>query len=225
VQAQADSMLRVAIGMTVPGFQRPLDVSEMSDGTLRYLCLIAALLTPRPPELLALNEPETSLHPQLLPPLGRLIARAGQRSQMFVTTHSRELADSIAEHTRARTLQLAIDKGETHVLGHAEDDEGGRPVAPRVREPDGVLRVSALQRSETRFVIVDTSGQLGVGELNDLGKAVHSPPQRVDLLVDNGQPLTEEGLSLRDGLNLRIQAFDDHAEMPLDLFDRLAIHV
>ena len=42
---------------------------ELSDGTLRYLCLLAVLLSPRPPELLALNEPETSIHADLLEPL------------------------------------------------------------------------------------------------------------------------------------------------------------
>jgi predicted ATPase len=58
------------------GLLRPLKAPELSDGTLRYLLLIAALLSPRPPPLMILNEPETSLHPDLLPPLGRLIANA-----------------------------------------------------------------------------------------------------------------------------------------------------
>jgi predicted ATPase len=79
VLVRADEMLRVGVRMQMPGIQRPLEATELSDGTLRYLCLAAALLTPRPPELLALNEPETSLHPQLLAPLGRLIARARAR--------------------------------------------------------------------------------------------------------------------------------------------------
>ena len=56
------------------GLLRPLKAAELSDGTLRYLLWVAALLTPRPPGLLVLNEPETSLHPDLLPALGRLIA-------------------------------------------------------------------------------------------------------------------------------------------------------
>ena len=61
--------------MSQPGLLRPLKAAELSDGTLRYLLWIAALLSPRPPELLVLNEPETSLHPDLLPALARLIAR------------------------------------------------------------------------------------------------------------------------------------------------------
>ncbi|MGV4398164.1 AAA family ATPase, partial [Pandoraea pneumonica] len=49
------------------GLLRPLSAAELSDGTLRFLLLSAALLTPRPPELMVLNEPEASLHPDLMP--------------------------------------------------------------------------------------------------------------------------------------------------------------
>ncbi len=51
------------------GLLRPLSAAELSDGTLRYILLVAALLTPRPPVLMVLNGPETSLHPVLLAPL------------------------------------------------------------------------------------------------------------------------------------------------------------
>ncbi len=62
---------RFEILMHQHGLLRPLKAAELSDGTLRYLLWLAALLTPRPPELLVLNEPENSLHPDLLPPLAR----------------------------------------------------------------------------------------------------------------------------------------------------------
>jgi predicted ATPase len=120
----ADEMMRLAVRMQRPGLHRPLEASELSDGTLRYLGLVAALLTPRPPELLALNEPETSLHSQLLGPLGRLVARAARSSQVFVTTHSQELAAHIAENTAARTIELALVDGETRVSGQTLDDAG-----------------------------------------------------------------------------------------------------
>lgn len=55
---------RFRLELEVPGVCRPLDAAELSDGTLRYLALLTALHTPRPPELLVLNEPETSLHPR-----------------------------------------------------------------------------------------------------------------------------------------------------------------
>ena len=57
------------LALAMPGLHRPMDAHELSDGTLRYLSLVAALLTPRPPELLVLNEPETSLHGSLIEPL------------------------------------------------------------------------------------------------------------------------------------------------------------
>jgi predicted ATPase len=69
------------VEMRQHGLLRPLKAAELSDGTLRYLLWVAALLTPRPPGLLVLNEPETSLHPDLLPSLGRLIAGAAARSR------------------------------------------------------------------------------------------------------------------------------------------------
>ena len=67
---------RFEIMLRQHGLLRPLGTAELSDGTLRYLLWVAALLTPRPPALLVLNEPETSLHPDLLPPLADLIVTA-----------------------------------------------------------------------------------------------------------------------------------------------------
>ncbi len=58
--------------MKIPGLLRPLQAQEFSDGQVRFLCLCAALLSPRPPSLLAVNEPETSLHPDILDALGAL---------------------------------------------------------------------------------------------------------------------------------------------------------
>jgi predicted ATPase len=93
---------------------RPLACAELSDGTLRYLLLVAALLTPRPPALMVLNEPETSLHPDLLPPLARLVERAAEQSQVVVVSHSGTLLDALAE---AKGIELVKDLGETRVAG------------------------------------------------------------------------------------------------------------
>jgi predicted ATPase len=79
---------RFEIEISQHGLLRPLKAAELSDGTLRYLLWIAALHTPRPPGLLVLNEPETSLHPDLLAALGRLIGRASVRSQVLVVSHA-----------------------------------------------------------------------------------------------------------------------------------------
>ena len=108
-----------SLQMKQKGLLRPLSAAELSDGTLRYLLLTAALLTPRPPSLMVLNEPETSLHPELIPPLARLISQASKRSQIIVVSHSAILASEL-EKAGASTLQLHKDTGET-VVPDAED--------------------------------------------------------------------------------------------------------
>jgi predicted ATPase len=89
--------------------------AELSDGTLRYLLLIAALLSPRPPDLMILNEPETSLHPDLLPPLARLIAQAAQGTQIIVVSHAAPLVSDLEKTPQARRIGLEKHLGETLV--------------------------------------------------------------------------------------------------------------
>ena len=108
---------RFEIAMHQHGLLRPLRAAELSDGTLRYLLWIAALLTPRPPELLVLNEPETSLHPDLLPPLGRLIASAAERSQVLVVTHAPKLIEALEEQDDCNSVRLEKEFGETKIVG------------------------------------------------------------------------------------------------------------
>ena len=104
------------VEMRQHGLLRPLRAAELSDGTLHYLLLVAALLSPRPPELMILNEPETSLHPDLLPPLARLIAQASGRSQVIVVSHARVLASALAD-AGGRPIVLEKELGETLVSG------------------------------------------------------------------------------------------------------------
>jgi predicted ATPase len=98
-----------------PGLLRPLRAAELSDGTLRYLLLTAALLTPRPPELLVLNEPETSLHPDLLPALARLITTASVSSQVIVVSHAPRLIDALSSQPACHMVALDRQHGETVV--------------------------------------------------------------------------------------------------------------
>jgi predicted ATPase len=104
---------RFSLLFHMPGVLRALSAPELSDGTLRYLCLVAALLSPRPPALLALNEPETSIHPDLIAPLAQLIANASRRAQLWITTHSRALAGSIEQFSGQVPIELRMDDGET----------------------------------------------------------------------------------------------------------------
>jgi len=103
------------IEMQQHGLLRALTAPELSDGTLRYLLLVAALLSPRPPALMILNEPETSLHPDLLPSLARLITRASKRSQMIVVSHSPILVSALEAGADNRQIVLEKHLGETVV--------------------------------------------------------------------------------------------------------------
>jgi predicted ATPase len=106
-----------------PGFNRAFSAQELSDGTLQYLCLLAALMSPRPPALLALNEPETSIHPDLFEALAKLICDASRNSQLWITTHSRELADFILEFSGASPIELEKVNGATRIVGQRLTDD------------------------------------------------------------------------------------------------------
>src|SRR6202047_1682037 len=104
------------------GLLRPLKCAELSDGTLRYLLLVAALLSPRPPALMILNEPETSLHPELLPALARLIAKASRRSQVVVVSHAPALVAALDAVPDSRRIVLEKLLGETVVKENTPPD-------------------------------------------------------------------------------------------------------
>lgn len=133
---------RVLVRVREAGLRRPTEVWELSDGMLRFLLLCTALLNPRP-GLIAIDEPETGLHPKLLPIVADLVRSASERTQVLITTHSPQLLsafslDDIAvltrEGTRAawhrpgdraslRTMlesQLGGSLGELHAAGELE---------------------------------------------------------------------------------------------------------
>ncbi|GAB3579106.1 AAA family ATPase [Calidifontibacter terrae] len=113
------------VALRQPGMLRPLLARELSDGTLRFLLWAAALTSIDRPTLMVLNEPETSLHPELLPALGRLIRRTADHTQLLVVTHSATLLDHLdptfsdpEEAPPERLLvELEKDLGETRVRG------------------------------------------------------------------------------------------------------------
>ena len=115
------------LALQQPGMLRPLRSAELSDGTLRFLLWAAALLSPRPPSLMVLNEPETSLHPELVRPLAELIRSAARVSQVVVVTHSRSLRELLdaapltaaVDEPDADTVELELykDCGETRIVG------------------------------------------------------------------------------------------------------------
>ncbi|WP_066719415.1 AAA family ATPase [Sphingomonas pituitosa] len=104
---------RFEVEMRQAGLLRPLLAAELSDGTLRYLLLAAALLSPRPPELMILNEPEASLHPALLDPLARLLVTASQRCQLIVVSHAPALVEALDRAAETLVIELRKEWGET----------------------------------------------------------------------------------------------------------------
>jgi len=87
-------------GFTIPA-------TRLSDGTLRYLSLLAILLHPNPPPLICIEEPELGLHPDVLPTLIDLLKEAAQKTQLIITTHSADLVDALTDMPEA---VLVFDK-------------------------------------------------------------------------------------------------------------------
>jgi predicted ATPase len=121
VAARVDG--RFAVELAQEGLLRPLQAAELSDGTLRFLLWTAALLTPRPPSLMVVNEPETSLHPELLPALARLLVAASRQTQVWVVSHSARLVGALREEEGSRALELERELGATVLAGQRSLDE------------------------------------------------------------------------------------------------------
>ena len=90
-------------GGTVPlyirekGFSTPIPATRLSEGTLRYLCLLTLLLDPTPPPIICLEEPEAGLHPHVVSQIAELLIDASQRTQLIVTTHSDALISGLTD--------------------------------------------------------------------------------------------------------------------------------
>jgi predicted ATPase len=95
------------------GLEKPISAMRLSDGTLRYLCLLAILCHPEPPPLICIEEPETGLHPDILPTIAELMIEASKRTQLIVTTHSDILVSAFSERPEA-VLVCEKDEDGTH---------------------------------------------------------------------------------------------------------------
>ena len=82
---------QVLVGVREKGMSRSMNLWDLSDGMLRFLCLATVLLNPRPRPLVAIDEPELGLHPGLLSIVAEMIKTASERTQVIVTTHSPDL--------------------------------------------------------------------------------------------------------------------------------------
>ena len=105
-------------GMSFPDFPgRTFEADELSDGTLRFLALAGALLAYRLPAFIALNEPEASLHPDLMQPLADMVVRAAERSQIWLVTHSEGLAAAIEKSGAGKVRTVTKRDGATWIEG------------------------------------------------------------------------------------------------------------
>ena len=101
-----------------------IPATRLSDGTLRYLCLLAILCHPTPPSVVCLEEPELGLHPDILPGLADLLREASERCQLIVTTHSDTLVDALTDTPESIVVcekangQTALKRLDKNKLSH-----------------------------------------------------------------------------------------------------------
>lgn len=98
-----------------------IPATRLSDGTLRFLCLIAILLDPNPPKLICLEEPELGLHPDIIPVIADMLIEASKRTQLIVTTHSDILVDCMSDIPSAIVVCEKKD-GQTELRRLTEEE-------------------------------------------------------------------------------------------------------
>ena len=91
------------------GLREAIPATRLSDGSLQYLCLLAVLCHPEPPTVICIEEPELGLHPDIIPEVGKLLIEASKRCQIFVTTHSDVLVDSLSDVPEAVVVCEKVD--------------------------------------------------------------------------------------------------------------------
>ena len=100
---------------------RIIPAQRMSDGMLNWLFLLTVLLDPKPPALVCIEEPETGLHPDMLPTLARMLIDASKRMQLIVTTHSDMILDCFTNMPEAVVVCDKVD-GVTQMKRLCEED-------------------------------------------------------------------------------------------------------
>jgi predicted ATPase len=155
VDGQASFRLRL------PDIERPLQARELSEGALKYICLLALLSAYRKPALIAINEPEAGLHESFLPPLARLIARSeggsDAGSQICIVTQSSALAREIAKAAGITPMKVVREEARTRIEGVsvevparvAKPVTRGTPPSSGAR-PASITPSPAAERTETR---------------------------------------------------------------------------
>ena len=115
------------------GLRLSVPATRLSDGTLRYLCLLTVLCHPEPPPVICLEEPELGLHPDIIQEVAKLLVEASSRTQLFVTTHSDILIDALSDTPEAVIVCEKVD-GATQL--QRLDSEQLRPWLAKYRLGD-----------------------------------------------------------------------------------------
>lgn len=110
--------------------QASIPATRLSDGTLRYLSLLATLCHPEPPPLVVIEEPELGLHPDILPTVAELLEEAAERTQLIVTTHSDVLVDALTH--RPEDI-VVCERGERGSVVRRLDADSLNPWLERYR--------------------------------------------------------------------------------------------
>lgn len=105
---------RVQLRVRWKSLQTAQAAADLSDGTIRFLLLCAILASPHRPDIIAIDEPETGLHPSMFPIVAELAAEAAEHSQVILTTHSSELLSAFTQTAPTTTVAQCTD-GETHL--------------------------------------------------------------------------------------------------------------
>ncbi|MDQ3012989.1 MAG: AAA family ATPase [Acidobacteriota bacterium] len=103
---------RIQLRLRWRTLRREVSAADLSDGTLRFLLLLTVLIAPNPPMLIAIDEPETGLHPSMLPIIAEFAVEASSRTQVIFTTHSPQFLSAFGKH-RPTTTVAEWKNGET----------------------------------------------------------------------------------------------------------------
>lgn len=112
---------RIQMRIRLRSLKREIAAADLSDGTLRFLFLLAVLADPSPPSLIAIDEPETGLHPSMLPIVAEYARQAAIKSQVILTTHSPDFLDAFGSNPPTTTI-VESNEGES-VLRVVAGDE------------------------------------------------------------------------------------------------------
>jgi len=112
---------RIQLRVRWKSLQRPQTTAELSDGTLRFLRLIAILADPNPPSLIAIDEPEMGLHPSMLPIVAEFALQAALETQVVIATHSPDFLDAFTETPPTTTIVTSVE-GKTRLVTPSDEE-------------------------------------------------------------------------------------------------------